>query len=227
MLKSPMLTNTVAILHDNGGHGEDHYVVRTLNDNMYLDAVMDGVTGRRGWEASQTLADALAVAPLTSPADLVAVLEDVNQQLYRRGLGHFLLTTIAAALYCESVLHIVGAGDSPIVLIRPDAHQLFASRTSGFSPLGPMRAIGISKQLGTLYRAEVTLTPGDRVVLATDGITDLVPQHELVEIVRTAASPEAAVEQLHRLLVTRHAAAPLGSQGRRDDWTTIVRFFSS
>jgi len=222
-----MRTSTVAILHDNGGHGEDHYVVRTLNDNMYLDAVMDGVTGRRGWEASQTLAEALAVAPLTSPADLVAVLEDINQQLYRRGLGHFLLTTIAAALYCESILHIISAGDSPIVLIRPDTDQLFASRTSGFSPLGPMRAIGISKQLGTLYRAEVTLMPGDRIVLATDGIADLVPRHELVEIVRAAAAPDMAVEQLHHLLVTRHEAAPLGSQGRRDDWTVIVRFFSN
>jgi len=222
-----MLTSTVAILHDNAGHGEDHYVVRALNDNMYLDAVMDGVTGRRGWEASQTLADALAAAPLTSSADLLTVLKDVNQQLYRRGLGHFLLTTIAAALYCESVLHIVGAGDSPAVLIRPDTYQLFASRTSGFAPIGPMRAIGISKQLGTLYRAEVTLTPGDRVVLATDGIVDLVPQPELVATVRAAASPAAAVEQLHRLLVTRHTAASLGNQGRRDDWTAIVRFFSS
>ena len=63
-----------------------------------------------------------------------------------------------------------------------------------------------------------------RVVLATDGIADLIPRPELVEVVRAAASPEVAVEQLHRLLVTRHAAAPLGSQGRRDDWTTIVRF---
>jgi serine/threonine protein phosphatase PrpC len=188
---------------------------------------MDGVTGRRGWEASQILADAVTVAPLTAPADLLAVLEEVNQQLYRRGLGHFLLTTIAAALYCESLLHIISAGDSPVVLIRPDTYQLFASRTSGFSPLGPMRAIGISKQLGTLYRAEVTLAPGDRVVLATDGVMDLVPQPELVEIIRAAASPDVAVEQLHRLLVTRHAAAALGSQGRRDDWTAIVRFFSS
>lgn len=221
-----MHTSTVAILHDNEGHGEDRYVVRTLNDTMYLDAVMDGVTGRRGWEASETLADALAVAAVTSPADLLAVLEDVNQQLYRRGLGQFLLTTIAAALYCERTLHIVGAGDSPLVLVRPDTHQLFASRTSGFSPLGPMRAIGISKQLGTLYRAEVTLAPGDRVVLATDGITDLVPRDELVEIIRAAASPDEAVQQLHHLLTTRHTAPPLGSQGRRDDWTAIVRFFS-
>lgn len=222
-----MLTSTVALLHDNGGHGEDTYVVRALNANLYLDAVMDGVTGRRGWEASQTLADALAVAPLTSPADLLAVLEDINQQLYRRGLGHFLLTTIAAALYCENVLHIVGAGDSPVMLIRPDTSQLFVSRTSGFSPIGPIRAIGISKQLGTLYRAELTLAPGDRVVLATDGIADLIPQPELVEIVRAAPSPDAAVAQLHHLLGTRHAAASLGTEGRRDDWTIIARFFSS
>ena len=94
-----MLKSTVSNLYDNAGHGQDHYVVRTLNDNEFLDAVMDGVTGRRGWEASQALADALAVAPLTSPADLLAVLEDVNEQLYRRGWGRFLLTTIAAALY--------------------------------------------------------------------------------------------------------------------------------
>jgi serine/threonine protein phosphatase PrpC len=227
MLASPMFTSTVAILHDNGGHGEDYYVVRTLNDHMCLDAVMDGVTGRRGWEASQALAEALGVAPLASPADLVAVLEDINQQLYRRGLGHFLLTTLAAALYCERVLHVVGAGDSPVMLIRPDTYQLFVSRTSGFSPLGPTRAIGISKQLGTLYRVEVPLAPGDRVVLATDGIMELLPRHELVEVVRTAASPDAAVAQLHHLLATRQAAAQASGQGRRDDWTAIVRFFSS
>src|SRR3989442_9775943 len=46
-----------------------------------------GVTGRRGWEASQIMAEALAAAPLTSPADLKAVLEDVNDRLYRRGWG--------------------------------------------------------------------------------------------------------------------------------------------
>jgi hypothetical protein len=55
---------------------------------------------------------------------------------------------------------------------------------------------------------------------------DLVPHPELVEIIRAAVSPDVAVEQLHRLLVTRHTTAALGSQGRRDDWTAVVRFFS-
>jgi len=221
-----MHKSTVAILYDNAGHGEDHYVVRTLNDNAFLDAVMDGVTGRRGWEASQILADALAVVPLTSPADLLAVLEDINEQLYRRGWGRFLLTTLAAALYCDGMLHIMGAGDSSIVLIRSDTSQLLSSRTSGFSPLGPPRAIGMSQQLGTLYRTEVTLEPGDRIVLATDGVTDIVTRSELVEFVRAAVSPDDAVQQLHTVLATRHAEVQSGSAGRRDDWTAIVRFFS-
>lgn len=220
-----MLTTTVAILYDNAGHGEDQYVVRTLDNNAFLDAVMDGVTGRRGWEASQTVAEALTAAPLTSPADLLAVLEDVNDQLYRRGWGRFLLTTITAALYRDGTLYTTGAGDSPIVLIRSETSQLLSSRISGFSPLGPPRAIGVSQHLGNLHHAEVTLAPGDRVVLATDGVMDTVSRPELVDIVRSAESPDAAVDQLHALLIRRHAQA--GSGERRDDWTAIVRFFSA
>lgn len=220
-----MLTTTVAILHDNTGHGEDQYVVRALDNNAFLDAVMDGVTGRRGWEASQILADTLRVAPLTSPADLMAVLEDVNDQLYRRGWGRFLLTTIAAALCLDGTLYTIGAGDSPMMLIRSETSQFLSSRTSGFSPLGPPRAIGVSQHLGNLHRTEVTIEPGDRVVLATDGVMDAVPRHELVDIVRGAASPDAAVQQLHALLTARHGAAQARSETRRDDWTAIVRFF--
>jgi len=222
-----MLTTTVAILHDNVGHGEDQYVVRTLDNNAYLDAVMDGVTGRRGWEASQTMAEALTAAPLTSPADLLAVLDDVNDQLYRRGWGRFLLTTIAAALYLKDTLYTMGAGDSHTMLIRADTSQLLSSHISGFSPLGPPRAIGVSQQLGNLHHTEVALAPGDRVVLATDGVMELVPRSELADVVRSAGSSEAAVQQLYTLLNTRQAEAQASGETRRDDWTAIVRFFSA
>jgi len=221
-----MITSTVTIVHDNTGHGEDQYVVRALDNNAFLDAVMDGVTGRRGWEASQITAEALAAAPLTSPADLKAVLEDVNDQLYRRGWGRFLLTTIAAALFLDGTLYTIGAGDSPIVLIRAETSQLLSSRTSGFSPLGPPRAIGISQHLGNLHHSEVTIAGGDRVVLATDGVMDIVPRDELVDIVRSAVSPDAAAQQLRTLLTTRQAQAQARGETRRDDWTAIVRFFN-
>jgi serine/threonine protein phosphatase PrpC len=222
-----MITSTVAVLHDNTSHGEDQYVVRTLDHNACLDAVMDGVTGRRGWEASQTLAEALTAAPLTSPADLRAVLEDVNDHLYRRGLGRLLLTTIAAALCLDETLYTMGAGDSPIVLIRSETWHLLASRPSGFPPLGPPSAIGVSPNLRNLPQAEVALAPGDRVVLATDGILERVPRPELVDLVRRAASLDAAVQQLHSLLTTRQAQAQARGETRRDDWTAIVRFFTN
>src|SRR5262249_37873308 len=165
--KEAMLTTTVAVLHDNAGHGEDQYVVRTLDNNAFLDAVMDGVTGRRGWEASQTAAEALTAAPLSAPTDLLAVLEDVNDQLYRRGWGRFLLTTIAVALCREGTLYTMGAGDSPIVLIRSETSQLLSSHMSGFSPLAPPRAIGVSQQLDHLHRSEGSIAPGHCVVLAS------------------------------------------------------------
>jgi hypothetical protein len=95
---------------------------------------------------------------------------------------------------------------------------------------GIARAVGTSKTLGKLYRAAVPLEPGDRVVLATDGLTDTVPSHELADIVRGATSPAAAAERVNTLMTTRYETgqlpAPLGGSCRRDDWTAIFRFFN-
>jgi serine/threonine protein phosphatase PrpC len=219
-----VLISTVATLHDNSAHGEDRYLVRVLGDHALLDAVMDGVTRRRGGQASRMLMDVLAAAPLTSVDDIVAVLEDVNQRLYQIGWGRFLLTTVAAALYLDDKLYLVGAGDSPVFLIRSDACQRLSSGVGGVF-------IGACKQLVNLYRAEVTIEPGDRVVLATDGVTCNVTSSELVDIVRRTAAPDEAAEQVSTIIATRSAAGrlpePLGGSFRDDDRTAIFRFFSA
>jgi serine/threonine protein phosphatase PrpC len=218
-----VLSSTVATLHNNSAHGEDNYLVRALGEHAVLDAVMDGVSRRGGGQASRRLADGLAAAPLTSVDDVVAVLEEVNRQLYQTGGGQFLLTTVAAALSVQGKLSIVSAGDSSILLIRSESpQQLCRGARGGF--------IGARKQLVDLYRAEVTIEPGDRVVLATDGVTDNVTGCELVEVMRRAVSPDEAAGQLHSILTTRQAEGrlptPLGGRFRDDDWTTIIRFFS-
>lgn len=226
-----MLTSNVATLHDNSAHGEDSYLVRDLGDNGLLDAVMDGVTGRSGGEASQILADALATVALTSSDDVVAVLEDVNQKFYRRGWGRVLLTTVSAALCLDDKLYVVGAGDSPVLLIRSDAFQQLSGHTSGFVHPGITRAIGAREKLAKLYRAEVTLEPDDRLVLATDGVTDNITSGELTDVVRHAASPDEAVERINTIIRTRHEEGrlpvQLGGRFRRDDRTVLVRFFSA
>jgi serine/threonine protein phosphatase PrpC len=221
---SSLLTSTVAIVHDNSAHGGDNHLVRTLSDHALLDAVMDGVTSRAGAQASQSLVDALAAAPLTSVDDVVAVLKDVNRRLYQIGRGRFLLTTVSAALWMDGKLFIVGAGDSPVYLIRSNAFQRWSNHVPGL-------LIGASEQLVNLHRTEVRIDPGDRLVLATDGVTDNMTSRELVEIVRSAASPDNAAEQISSMLASRRAQGrlpgPLAKGFRCDDWTVILRFFSS
>ena len=131
-----MLTSTVAILHNNSAHGEDGYLVRTLGDHTFLDAVMDGVTGRQGGEASRCLVDALTTADLASPDDVLAVLEDVNQHCYGRGLGRFFLTTVSTALFLDGKLYVISAGDSPVCLVRSDAVQQLSRHVSRMLPTG-------------------------------------------------------------------------------------------
>jgi serine/threonine protein phosphatase PrpC len=224
-----MLPSTVATLHDNSAHGDDSYVVRTLGDGGWLDAVMDGVTGRRGSDASGAVAEALSAATPHSSDDIVAILEEVNQRLYYRGWGRFFLTTVAATFCQGSQLSVIGAGDSPVFLIRPDTIQQLCTHVKGFSQGGLVQAVGMQKTLSTLYRAEVTLMPGDRLVLMTDGITENIPHNDIVSLVRSAASADDVVTRLHTIMTTRRAQSQQGivpGEGfKNDDWTVIVRFF--
>ncbi|MEK7807284.1 MAG: hypothetical protein AAB528_06065, partial [Chloroflexota bacterium] len=64
-----MLASSVATLLDNSIHGEDNHLTRDLGNHTFLDAVMDGVTGHGGGEASRSLVEALAEAPIKSAED--------------------------------------------------------------------------------------------------------------------------------------------------------------
>jgi serine/threonine protein phosphatase PrpC len=217
-----VFTSRVATLQDNSAHGQDNYLIRAIGKHALLDAIMDGVTRRGGRQATQMVWDALTAATLTSAGDLVAVLEKVNQQLYDIGGGSFLLTTVAAALCLEGKLSVAGVGDSSAFLVRFNTFQRLCSSRRGVF-------LGAHAQLQGLYRMEITIEPGDRLLLTTDGLTDNVMSSELVDIIGHTASPDEAAEQLRNLMATRSAGgrlpAPLGGRFRSDDWTAIIRFF--
>jgi serine/threonine protein phosphatase PrpC len=224
-----MLTSSLAILHDNAAHGEDSYLTRDLGNGNFLDAVLDGVTGHGGDEASTSVADALNQATISGPEDIVSVLEELNSEFHQVGGGRFLLTTASAALYLNERLHIVSAGDSPIFVIRPDGVEQYSGRMGGIIRLGVSKAIGGEANL-TVFQTELDLTPADRLVSCTDGVSDNLLGDELMEIVRGAANAEEASERV-KALVNQHIEQGRdirfrGGRFRHDDETAIFRFFA-
>ena len=226
-----MLSSNVATLQDNSYHGEDSFLTRDLGINSFLDAVMDGVTGHGGEEASTSVREALAEGPIDSPEDVVALLEEMNTEFYQVGGGRFLLTTVAVVLFLGGRLHVIGAGDSPVFLLDQYSIQQLSGRVGGFLHVGVARAIGAGPSLANLTRIEAEITPGSRLVLATDGLTDNILTDELAEIVRHADSPNNAADKISRavntLLEKGGMPEQLGRRFRRDDRTAIFRFFDT
>ena len=222
------LASVVATLFDNATHGEDSYLIRDLGNGHFLDAVMDGVTGHGGEEASKSVAEALEAASISSPEDVIAVLEEQNGDFFQVGGGRFLLTTASVALFRGGPLYVISAGDSPVFHIRGGAYQQLSGRIGGILRMGTAKAIGAGQELN-LHRAEVNLEAGDRLVTASDGITDNVNPTELTEFVSGAVSPEAASETIKKAIDDRleRGVTPelLGGRFRHDDQTGIFRFF--
>ena len=224
-----MFSSTVATFQDNSSHGEDNFLLRDLGDNSFMDAVMDGVTGHGGEEASQSGVDALAAATINGPDDIVAALEAVNQEFFEVGGGRFLLTTVSIILYQDDKLHVISAGDSPVFHIIGDSTRQITGRMGGFLHVGVAKAIGAMETLTNLARTELPIEPGTRLVLATDGVTDNMLVEELADIVRGSSSPDVAANNVNGMVESRlgEGGMPeqLGRRFRHDDRTAIFRFF--
>jgi PPM family protein phosphatase len=224
-----MIPSTMATLHDNSYHGEDTFLVRDLGNHGFLDVVLDGVTGHGGGEASRSVAEALHSITIKSPEDVVAVLQEQNEEFFQVGGGRFLLTTVSVALYLEDRLYIINAGDSPVYHVDAGSHKQLAGRIGGLLRAGNTKVIGGEQELA-ISRSEITIKPGDRLVLATDGITDNIRIGELAEVVRGAASPEESLAQVKGIIDQRlkegRVPEQLGARYRHDDQTAIIRFFS-
>ena len=226
-----MLSSLVATLQDNSVHGEDSYLTRDLGNNAFLDAVMDGVTGHGGEEASSSVKEALAEGSVSSPEDVVELLEEMNTEFYQVGGGRFLLTTVSVVLFLDGRLHVIGAGDSPVFMVGQNSVQRISGQVRGFMHVGVARTIGAASSLANLTRVETQVEPGSRLVLATDGLTDNVMAEELADMVRRAVSPDDTADQVNRaveiLLQEGRMPEQLGRRFRHDDRTAIFRFFST
>ena len=147
---------------------------------------------------------------------LVTALATANTSIHVRvgddeacaGMG----TTAVCALVRGGLAHIAHVGDSRAYLITPESieqvtrdHSLVQAlveqgqltpEQAKVSPDKNMitRALGVEEEVAVDY-SEVYLGPGDSLLLCTDGLTNLVPDQELRQII-LSHEPQAAVERL-------------------------------
>jgi serine/threonine protein phosphatase PrpC len=215
----PCLPNgCVAAYHDNSCHGEDAYVSRELSPCHALDAVLDGATGSGGRIASQQVAEALQRAVIGGLDDVLAVLEAVNRDLYRRGRGRFFLTTLSLALKLGDTVHVVHVGDSPVYLIRGGKAMALTSAATGAIVPGMTQVLGQQERPRYKHR-HLALRPRDWLVLATDGLVQNVAPGELAALLAQVAGPQEAVSALDDLLAAKRRA----NRGRSDEHSSFIR----
>ncbi|MFO7589658.1 MAG: Stp1/IreP family PP2C-type Ser/Thr phosphatase [Acidimicrobiia bacterium] len=195
-------------------HNEDGYLVA---EELGLIAVADGMGGHRGGEvASTTALDALRIAFLAGAAIEEAVLAAnaaVHDQSVAdpnlRGMG----TTITAGALVDGSLVLGHVGDSRAYLFRDGRlervttdHSLVeeliraGELTVAEAERDPRRSM-ITRALGLDSEVEVdveeiALADGDRVLLCSDGLTNMVHENELATRLAETDEPQKLARDL-------------------------------
>ncbi|MGB4592185.1 MAG: Stp1/IreP family PP2C-type Ser/Thr phosphatase [Coriobacteriia bacterium] len=200
-------------------------LVRSGNEDAYLIepplfAVADGLGGHQAGEVASQLAievlygnapkhaDSKALGRAVRAAN-AAVIEAAAQGRGRTGMG----TTITAAMVDGRHIALAHVGDSRAYLLNvgqlvqlSQDHSMVAdmvrsgSLTAEGARVHPSRSV-ITRALGSDPNMvadvfDVDATPGDRLLLCSDGLTSMVTDDAIETILQTAPSPEAAVARL-------------------------------
>jgi protein phosphatase len=215
-------------------------LVRSNNEDAYLTApplfaVADGMGGHRAGE----VASAGAIRTLQKEAghdtdSLVAAVQSANRAVHAEaaanpdlaGMG----TTITAMMTTNDAAQIVHVGDSRAYLLRDGRLRRLTQDHTVVDRLAregkipaeeadrhPQRSV-LERALGVGPEVDVDVQlldvrPGDRLLLCTDGLTSMLNDEEIREILLTEKDPEAAA----RALIDAALAA-----GGKDNVTAVI-----
>jgi PPM family protein phosphatase len=188
---------------------EDSYVI-----DPPLFAVADGMGGAQAGEVASKLA---AGAVKEHGADVESLVQEANRRVHQRsledpntsGMG----TTLTVAAVEDGVVSIGHVGDSRAYLVRDgnleqltEDHSLVGElvRSGRLSAeeaeMHPQRSV-ITRAIGTEPDVDVdTFTiparPGDLFLLCSDGLTDMIPDREILSILDGSDDLDAAARAL-------------------------------
>ena len=205
------------------GAATDIGQVREGNEDSFLIveplyAVADGMGGHRGGEVASSLAlDTVQGMFERHEGSLAEQVAQANRAVFDRsqndrsvsGMG----TTLTAAQVDGSRVHLVHVGDSRAYLLRSgeltqitEDHTLVhrmvleGEITEEEAETHPHRSI-LTRALGVdqniqVDEGDLQVVPGDRLLLCTDGLTGMVPEGQIREILLETPDPQEAVDKL-------------------------------
>jgi serine/threonine protein phosphatase PrpC len=190
-----------------------------------LFAVADGMGGHlAGDVASRTAVETITTrAEQDSPGDtgsLARLVREANHEIWKKAQSdaslHGMGTTCTLAMLDNASLHIAHVGDSRAYLLRDgDLSQITEDHTlvgrmvregklrPEEAERHPQRSI-VTRALGVDSDVEVDtqtieLREGDRILLCSDGLTSMVDQDSIAEVLNDRADPQDASELLVQL----------------------------
>jgi protein phosphatase len=197
------------------GANEDAFVI---DDAAGLLAVADGMGGHQAGEVASATAIAALRTGLDDGRKLDEAIVDANTAVVERASGDPALrgmgTTLTAAVFGDDQVLVIGhVGDSRAYLLRDsDLEQLTEDHsvvaeliaagqlTEAEAEIDPRRAM-ITRALGIDVDVEVDvitvdLAVGDRVLLCSDGLTTMLRDDAIAEVLRTETDRARAAHEL-------------------------------
>ncbi|SHH28709.1 protein phosphatase [Thermosyntropha lipolytica DSM 11003] len=216
-MKSIGISDQGLIRHRN----EDSFFIR---ESQSLFVVCDGMGGHKAGHIASNLAIEI-IARETENLDrheLIKFIDEIikkaNRQIWEAGQNdpscYEMGTTITAAIINENEMHIRHIGDSRLYIVRENrirqvtrdhtlAEQMLEDGLLNAEELAHTsynhiltRALGIEEEVQIDHYIE-SLLVGDIILLCTDGLTDMLADDEILEIVTEAGENlEQAAEKL-------------------------------
>lgn len=208
------LPNLFVVADGMGGHNAGEYASR-----FTVDKVVEVISQNGQQEPVAAMKEALTEANSQ-------LLEEAGTDPSKSGMG----TTVVAATVIGDLLHVANIGDSRLYVIDHEAIRQITrdhSLVEEMVRLGEMdkaaakvhpdkniitRAIGVTRELAVDF-FEVKLRPEDMILLCSDGLTNMVEDEEIKEIV---LEQKNIVEKAEKLINTAN------ENGGKDNITVIL-----